>query len=198
MDAVPHVTPADVVDGFTLVEATLAVGICAALAVGVTPVLLRATASAGNARERATATAAAVERIEQLRGLAWGVVDDGVGGHFDQTDDATRLDLAPATLTGTGLTASPPGSLLRDMEGWVDYLDEQGRWMSSGATAPVGARFVRRWNVAPLPSAPGDAIALQVLVTSAASERQLGARVDLTPRAGDVWLVAVRTREHYR
>lgn len=192
------VVPADVVDGFTLVEATLAVGLCAALAVGLTPVLIRAATSAGHARDRATATAAAIERLEQLRGLDWGVTDDGTGGEIEVTDGATALDVVPASLAGTGLVASPPASLLRDMDGWVDYLDEHGRWMGRGPTAPDGARFVRRWNVSPLPSAPTAALALQVLVASAASEQRLGPRVDLRPRADDVWLVAVRVRERYR
>ena len=83
------------------------------------------------------------------------------------------------------------------MEGWVDYLDRDGRWMGRGAVPPAGALFVRRWNVSPLPSAPGSALALQVLVTSLHDEQRLGVRTDLRPRTGDVWLVAVRVRERH-
>ncbi len=193
-----HTLPAGIVDGFTLVEATLAVGLCAALAVGLTPVLIRATTNAGHARDRATATAAAIERLEQLRALDWGVADDGAGGEVDVTDTATALDAMPWSLAGTGLVAAPPDSLLRNIGGWVDHLDEHGRWMASGPVPPAGARFVRRWNVSPLPSAPSVAIALQVLVAPAVSEGRLGPRLDLRPRADDVWLVAVRVRERYR
>ncbi len=197
MDA-RHTVPADLVDGFTLVEATLAVALCAALAVGLTPVLIRATTAAGYARDRAAATAAAVERLEQLRALDWGVLDDGAGGEVDVIDTSTALDEGMASLAGPGLAASPPASLLRDIDGGVDYLDADGRWMASGPAPPPGARLVRRWNVAPLPSAPTLALALQVLVTPAEAEARLGPRVDLRPRADDIWLVAVRVRERYR
>lgn len=189
--------PGDIIEGFTLVEASLAIGLCAALAVGLTPVLIRASTAAGTARERATATAAAIERLEQLRALDWAVVDDGAGGDLEISDEATALDVVPANLAGAGLSASPPGSLVRDMAGWVDYLDRDGRWMGRGAVPPAGALFVRRWNVSPLPSAPGSALALQVLVTSLHDEQRLGVRTDLRPRTGDVWLVAVRVRERH-
>ncbi len=188
-------TAADIVEGFTLVEASLAIGLCAALAVGLTPVLIRASTAAGTARARATATAAAVERLEQLRALDWAVADDGAGGDIDITDVVTGLDVAPASLAGTGLGASPAGSLLRDMDGWVDYLDQDGRWMGAGGRPPAGALFVRRWNISPLPSAPASALAIQVLVTSLHDEQRLGPRIDLRPRPRDVWLVAVRVRE---
>lgn len=197
MDTHPA-APSDIVEGFTIVEATLAVALCAALAVGLTPVLLRATTAAGRARDRAAATAAAVERLEQLRALDWGVVDDGAGGELDVTDTSTALDEGLPTLAGTGLAASPPASLLRDIDGWVDYLDGEGRWLASGVAPPPGARLVRRWNVSPLPSAPALAVARQVLVTPAETEARLGPRPDLRPRADDVWLVAVRVRERYR
>lgn len=191
-------TAADIAEGFTLVEASLAIGLCAALAVGLTPVLIRASMSAGTARDRATATAAAVERLEQLRALDWAVVDDGAGGDLDVSDAATALDVVPASLGGAGLSPSPAGSLLRDMAGYVDYLDRDGRWVGSGgALPPARALFVRRWNVLPLPSAPGSALALQVLVAPLQQERQLGLRTDLRPRPGDVWLVAVRVRERH-
>jgi hypothetical protein len=46
----------------------------------------------------------------------------------------------------------------------VDYLDAYGAWVGTGAAPPVGAVYVRRWSVEPLPTNPNNTLVFQVLV----------------------------------
>jgi Tfp pilus assembly protein PilV len=48
--------------------------------------------------------------------------------------------------------------------GGVDYVDQSGRLIGSGSTVPPDALYVRRWDVAPLPSR-ADVLACRVVVT---------------------------------
>jgi type II secretory pathway pseudopilin PulG len=61
--------------------------------------------------------------------------------------------------------ASPPAALQDDIPGYVDYLDGHGATLGGGPPAPAGTVYTRRWSLEPLPSHPGAASILQVLVT---------------------------------
>lgn len=142
------------------------------------------------------ATMLAVAKLEQLRGLAFGFEDAGSAGLLrltDTTTDATRQELASG---GSGLSPSPPGTLLRDVEGFVDYADAAGRWVGRVPPASGTGVYARRWAVTPLPASPDDALVLQVVVVPMAAERRAGPRTDATRRPGDTWLtlVCARTR----
>lgn len=73
---------------------------------------------------------------------------------------------------------SPSDALVRDTQGFVDYLDASGRLMAGGSQRPPEAVFVRRWKVQPLPDDPIDSLIIQVLVTP-----------------GDARVVALRPRQ---
>src|SRR4029078_5148931 len=88
---------------------------------------------------------------------------------------------------GTGLTASPPGSLTRNTTGYVDYIDQSGRVLGGSDTAPARTVYTRRWSIEPLPGS-ADMLVLQVLVTKLSN----GAG-GLTRRPDQARLVTVRT-----
>jgi hypothetical protein len=92
------------------------------------------------------ATLAAEEKAEQLRGLAWGIGADG------------------SAISDPALAPSPVDSLDRDVGGFCDFLDAHAGFIASGSSRPPTAFFTRRWNVAPLATAPDRAIVVQVAV----------------------------------
>ena len=83
-----------------------------------------------------------------------------------------------AELRVSDIAVSPPDALARDTEGFVDYLDGNGRWIAGGSHRPPEAVFVRRWLVQPLADDPVETLVLQVLVTP-----------------GDVRILALRSRD---
>jgi len=100
------------------------------------------------------------------------------------TDTTTNTAPSPEqAFGGTGLAASAPDSLGRNVEGACDFLDGAGRWVASGTSPPAGTIFTRRWNIAPLAAAPDKTIVVQVAVFA------------FPLRTPVVRLVAVRTRK---
>ncbi|MGH9173514.1 MAG: hypothetical protein ACRD1H_04105, partial [Vicinamibacterales bacterium] len=85
---------------------------------------LMAIATKGNvAAQRSTfATTLAQEKMEQLRGLAWGF--DAIG--LPISDYKTNLTVDPAGTDGGGLSPSPSDALSSNVAGYVDYLDRAG------------------------------------------------------------------------
>lgn len=70
--------------------------------------------------------------------------------------------LGPQVMTGAA--ASPPDSLVRNVDGFCDFVDAAGYVVGAGTTSPASAAYLRRWSVAPLPEST-RLIVLQVLVT---------------------------------
>ena len=178
--------------GFTLVEVLVAVSLAVLAIAGIAQLPLIAAAATRSARMQSTATALATQKLEQLRVLTWtfDAADQPV------SDATTDLSANPPAAAGSGLRPSPPGTLDRDVAGYVDYLDAAGRWVGAGAQAPAGAVYRRRWSVAPLPGSaggPNDALALQVLVTKAA--RPPAGLSGRPRRPEDVFLATVLTRK---
>jgi len=62
---------------------------------------------------------------------------------------------------------SPPGTLVRDTPGFVEFLDEFGHTVGIGPSPPDGSLYLRRWSVEPLASDPDRTLVVQVLVTAA-------------------------------
>ena len=58
-------------------------------------------------------------------------------------------------LRAATLAPSPPGTLDRNVAGYVDHLDRAGRVVGAGVDPPGATAFTRRWDVAALPGAPG-------------------------------------------
>lgn len=154
--------------GFSLVEVLVAAGLLTVGLVALAELCAVASRTARVARTNTFAAVLAAQRMEELRGLAWGYDTDGLAV-ADTTTNLAGQDQAgcpPASGgTGTGLSASPGGALRADIDGWVDYLDAAG-CVLGGAGAARGAAYVRRWSVDRLPSRPDDGLVLRVMVTA--------------------------------
>jgi hypothetical protein len=145
------------------------------------------------ARLQSETTVLAVQKVEQLRSLAWRFVDAGVLQPV--SDSTTDLSREPMTAGGGGLSPSPTGTLSANTPGYVDYLDKHGRWVGTGPAPPASAVFIRRWNVALLPSSPGDSLVLRVLVTTVVRDSQSSSTSPRRRLAGDAEVVTVLTRK---
>ena len=98
----------------------------------------------------------------------------------------------PLPSGGTGLSASPPGTLGTNTIGYCDFVDENGRTLRGGTAPPSTTAFVRRWSIAPGPPAAIDTLAIQIAVIPIGSRRGEGS----TLRGPDeVRLLGIRTRK---
>jgi prepilin-type N-terminal cleavage/methylation domain-containing protein len=172
-------------DGFTLVEALVALFLLASVALGLADLTARAVNITGRAREQALMIALAQQRVEQLVGLGWGL-GDGVST-MPVADTGTDLSRANATTGGFGLAVSPVNALAVDTAGYSDFADRRGNWLGSGPAMPPGAAFVRRWRVSRVPSTTA-CLAVEVLVDAVRG----GSRA---PTAAAVTLATVKTRK---
>jgi prepilin-type N-terminal cleavage/methylation domain-containing protein len=164
--------------GFSLLEVVAAMGLAAVLLGALGHLAAVAAFTAVAARETTVAAALASQKMEQLRGLAWGKGSDGASVS-DLSTDVTLAVEQPSS--GPGLSPSPPDSLDRSVAGYADVLDVNGAWIGAGSAGPPGgAAYVRRWSIRPLASHPDDALVVQVAVFS--GSRRLAS------------LAAVRTR----
>lgn len=175
--------------GFTLVEVLTAMGIMATAALGTAQLLVYTSNAMRHARAQASTAALASTRMEQLRALTWAF--DGGGNPL--SDGSTDLSVSPPAQTGTGLSPSPPDSLAANTTGFADFLDERGEWVGSGAEAPPGAVFVRRWSVALPADGATDTLVLQVVARRVVDDAGPGGRVARSGR-GESRFVTVRTR----
>ncbi|MFN7915403.1 MAG: prepilin-type N-terminal cleavage/methylation domain-containing protein [Vicinamibacterales bacterium] len=174
--------------GFSLIETVVAVSL---LAVGVSA-LAQVAASAAraslSARRADAAQLAAREKLEQLRALTFTRDADGAV----LTDSSTDLSVTPQASTGgAGLTSSGD-TLLSNVAGYCDFLDDEGGWLAGGTTPPSGAVWVRRWSILPVPGLP-DSLLLQVVILPAHIVRAASA-VALARANNGAWLVDLRTR----
>ena len=175
--------------GYALIETLVAAAIVVALAAGVAQVALLTGAAVQASGAQGRALFLAVQKIEQLQSLAW---------TFDAdlqpvSDESTSLAFDPPAPGGRGLQASGPVTGTGG-DGYVDYLDRDGRWIGTGPQPPAGTAFVRRWSVSPLAAAGGDPLLLQVVVV-ATGVRGPSATLDLGPNdPGVTWLATVRVR----
>ena len=178
---------------FSLIEVLVAMCLVSALALGVAPLFATATSVTALAGDQTSATLLASAKLEQLFSLAWHMEVSLGGASVSVSDTTTDLSGPVPVEGGTGLSPSPADALSRNSSGFVDFLDRDGRWLSADTSAPPGAYFVRRWSIA-RSTAPGEALALQVLVRTRArdvSRAALDADVELP---GDTRLAAVRVR----
>lgn len=148
--------------GFSLPEVMVSTFLLSTALVSLAQLFAMSTAANLSARTTTFAAVLAQQKMEQLRGLTWGF--DPLG--LPYSDTSTDLSIWPdAPRGGTGLAPSPATALNQNSPGYVDYLDEYGRWVGTGAQAPDRTVYVRRWSIEPLPTNPNNTIILQVLVT---------------------------------
>lgn len=177
--------------GFSLIEVIVAVAVLATGLVAVAQMFALSTNTNRTARWASIGTTLAQQKIEQLRGLAWGF--DALG--LPQSDFSSNLTVAPpAASGGLGLSASPQNALVSNTPGYVDYLNAAGTWVGTGSTPVSGTVFVRRWSVEPLPTNPNNTLIIQVVVqklrAGAADTQQTAGRVP-----DEVRLVTLKTRK---
>jgi hypothetical protein len=132
--------------GFSVIEAVIASAILITGLASLAQLFVASTRATGAAGMRSMAAILAVDKMEQLRVLAW------------------TVDHAGLSVSDSGLSASPPDALDRDVAGFSDR--------------PNG--WTRRWSVQPLPANPGDTIVVQVRV--------------ITPGGEEARMTTVRTR----
>jgi prepilin-type N-terminal cleavage/methylation domain-containing protein len=178
--------------GFSLVEVLFALVVLSVAVSGLAHLLT--VAAYTNARARATTYAAvlAQQKMEQLRGLAYGF-DPGGGAVTDvDTDITVQPELSGG---GAGLQSSPPGTLAANTVGYVDYVDASGASLGgAAAVAPPGTAYIRRWSVEPLPST-ANTMVLQVLVRRAGAWDAADNRIAPGRSAEQARLVSVKTRK---
>lgn len=178
--------------GFSLAETLVATALLATAIASSAQLFALATRSNLAAQRTSFTTTLAGEKMEQLRGLAWGY--DEIGLPINDYESNTAVDPAEGG-GGTGLSQSPDNALSANVDGYVDYLNRYGDSLGGGADVPEGTVYVRRWSIEPLPTNPNNTLILQVLVFS------LGDRVDdgdgavLDRVRDEARLVSVKTRK---
>jgi len=183
--------------GFSLVEVLFALVVLSVAVSGLAH--LFTVAAYTNARAHATTYAAvlAQQKMEQLRGLAYGFDPSGVPVTDVDTDITVQPELPSG---GAGLQSSPPGALAADTVGYVDYVDASGATLGGVAAGPPpGTAYIRRWSVEPLPSS-ANTMVLQVLVMRAGprdadDNRADNRNVQGRRSAEQARLVSVKTRK---
>ena len=160
--------------------------------VSVAQLFVLATRANLSAQRQTFASTLAQEKMEQLRGLAWGFDDVGL----PISDYATNLAVDPPDPdAGVGLSPSPANALAANVDGYVDYLDRHGESLGGGETRPANTVYVRRWSVEPLPDEPEQ----HADSAGAGLQRRRSARTPTAPvldRARDeARLVSVKTRK---
>jgi prepilin-type N-terminal cleavage/methylation domain-containing protein len=181
--------------GFTLIEVLIALALFVVIAVSVAQLVGVATNAMWTSREHTTAVILAAAKMDQLRALAWTYEPEQAGlPAVARTDLTTNLSEPGHPGNGPGLSASPADALERTVPGYVDYLDDSGRWVGNDLVPPRDAVFIRRWVVNPLPADPERTLILQVRVTTVKLDRMRGARPWNGRTGSEALLVSVRTR----
>jgi hypothetical protein len=177
--------------GFSLLEVTIAVCIMAGALVTLGQMLGISVANNRSAQGLTYATVLAEQKVEQLRGLSLGF--DTVGSSVTDTTTNTAAPVETST-GGTGLSASPAGTLTRNTDGWVDYVDRSGNVLGGGSSPPPKTAYIRRWAIEPLATNPDNTVTIQVLVTTS---RRASADAAGSPNQwpDGVRLVTVKTRK---
>jgi type II secretory pathway pseudopilin PulG len=160
--------------GFALLEVVITCGIVATIAAGSCVVLSMAIDASRHARTRTMATILAAKKMEQLRSLRWTHVSTAAPAlSMSSSDVTTNLSNDPATDDGPGLLRSPPGTLTSNVDGYVDYVDGNGRWAGRGPTIAAAAVYIRRWAVQPGASDPDNLLVFEVVVGTRGPNRSL-------------------------
>ena len=174
--------------GFSLIEVLVATTVTTIGTLALAQLCVMSMRMNRDARATTLATVLASQKMEQLRALAW--TSDARGVPI--SDLATDTTVVPhASSGGTGLSASPSGTLGRNTPGYCDFLDESGRTLGGGSTPPSGTAFVRRWSIGPGPPAASDTLAIQISVIRIGSQSRAGAAVR---GPGEVRVLGIRTR----
>jgi type II secretory pathway pseudopilin PulG len=177
--------------GFSLLEMMVATGLLAGAVAALGQLFAISVANSVSSRSGSYATVLAAQKMEQLRGLAWGFDVTGAPMSDLTSDTAASVETSAG---GTGLNTSPPGTLTSNTAGYVDYIDQFGRILGGGDTIPPRTVYTRRWSVEPLPSSH-DSLVIQVLVTKRSNRGGADAAGSTMRLRDEARLVSVRTRK---
>jgi prepilin-type N-terminal cleavage/methylation domain-containing protein len=180
--------------GFSLIEVVVAVGLLAVLSIGVAQLFGMATKANHAAKGQTSTALLAVAKMEQVRGLAWGFDQGPNALGLPVSDLVTDLSVEPSEPGGLGLNPSPAGTLDKNVVGYVDFLDRNGRWVGNGEDPPRTAVYVRRWAVDPLPINPNNTLVLRVRCTTVDHLARIVGQ-EAVRSGDDTWLVGVKTRK---
>jgi len=166
------------------------------VSLGVAQLFAVATQANFAAKSQTSTALLAVQKMEQLRALAWGYDQQLANLGLPLSDTVTDVSVDPSTAGGTGLNPSPGGTLTANTPGYVDYCDARGVWVGNGGAPPANAFYVRRWSITPLPTNPNNTLIFQVRVTTVRQAQLAVAGTGTVRRIGnDTWLVSVKTRK---
>ena len=180
-------------NGFSLLEVLFATALLTVALTGLAQLFIVAARANASAKTTTYAAVLAQQKMEQLRGLAYGF--DVLGLPVTDTNSDITVDpVRPAG--GTGLQPSPVGALGENTVGYVDYLDSNGTSLGGAAAVPPpGAVYIRRWSVERIPANP-NTIVLQVLVTRARNRAPADSPAGVVTRLPDeARIVSVKTRK---
>jgi type II secretory pathway pseudopilin PulG len=178
--------------GFSLLEVVIAICVMAGALVLLGQMLGISVANNQTARRLTYATVLAEQKMEQLRGLSWGV--DSLGLPVSDTSTNTSSPVESPT-GGTGLSASPSGTLTRNTDGWVDYLDRFGNVLGGGSSLRSKTSYIRRWAIEPLAANPDNTLVIHVLVTTRFDRGVADASRSTILWPDEARLVSVKTRK---
>jgi len=182
--------------GFTIIEVLVSVALLSMVSLGVAQLFALSTRANMAAKGTTSTALLAVQKMEQLRSLTWGFDLSSSNLGLPATDTTTDLSLPTPAGGGSGLNPSPPDTLTSNVQGYVDYLDQQGTWLGNGGQPPPNTRFIRRWAITPLPTNPNNTLVFQVRVTTLTQAVEAAAGGDSgTPSGLDTWLASLKTRK---
>jgi type II secretory pathway pseudopilin PulG len=181
--------------GFSLIEAVTATSIMAVAVLSLAQLFVISTNANRSARTTTFAAVLAQQKMEQLRGLAWGF--DTIGLPISDTD--SDLTVTPARAGGgKGLTPSPTGvesPLRKNVIGYCDFLDAAGVSLGGGDVPPPNTAYIRRWSIEPLPTNPNNTLVLQVLVTRQDNRGAAAQSASVDRLPDEARIISVKTRK---
>jgi type II secretory pathway pseudopilin PulG len=180
--------------GFSLAETMVATALLATVCLGVAQMFIVAADQTRGGKIETSAATLAEQKLEQLRSLTWGF--DLTGQGLPVSDTTTNVAVDPPDDSGFGLNPSPSGVMESNTPGYVDFLDQFGRYLGTGTQTPVNTAYIRRWSIEPLPTNPNNTLVLQVFVTTPGRDQRRGSAANKRWKLpGDAWLVTVKTRK---
>jgi len=180
--------------GFSIVEVIFATGILATAVVALAQMFTISVQNNLNAKTGSFTTALAEQKMEQLRGLTYGF--DNIGLPLtDTTTDTTSATETPLGAGGRGLQASPAGTLLANVDGYVDYIDQFGNILGGGTAPRARTVYIRRWSIDPLPTNPNNTIVIQVLVTRRTNRGAADQNGSTLRLAHEARITSIKTRK---
>jgi len=131
-------------DGFTLIETVVATGILVTALAGIAQLLALSVRTTREAGAHTAALAAAADKIEVLRSLAF-------------TFDPVGAPITDPALAGAG------GGLAHDTAGFADHVGVSGEVVDPDSDA-AGPVFTRRWRITALDQSVPEALVIEVCV----------------------------------